>query len=46
MTGPVAKKLQGIFTPNMVPLDEADRINEAELRRYTEWLIANGISGL
>ncbi|MBN1346120.1 MAG: dihydrodipicolinate synthase family protein [Phycisphaerae bacterium] len=46
MTGPTRKKLSGIFTPNMVPLDENDRINEPELRRYTEWLIANGISGL
>ncbi len=46
MTGSVQKKLSGIFTPNMVPLDEADRINEAELRRYTEWLIGCGISGL
>lgn len=40
------KKLSGIFTPNMVPLDDNDRINEPELRRYTEWLITNGISGL
>ncbi len=40
------KRLGGIFTPNMVPLDENDRINEPELRRYTEWLIASGISGL
>jgi len=44
--GSVPKKLSGIFTPNMVPLDDRDAINEAELRRYTEWLITNGISGL
>ncbi len=41
-----AKKLSGIFTPNMVPLDENDRINADELRRYTEWLIRNGVTGL
>jgi len=46
MASSVAKKLSGIFTPNMVPLDADDRIDEAELRRYTEWLIASGISGL
>lgn len=46
MAGPVQKRLSGIFTPNMVPLDRDDRINEAELRRYTEWLISSGISGL
>lgn len=46
MAGSVQKKLSGIFTPNMVPLDQNDRINEPELRRYTEWLIGNGISGL
>ena len=46
MASSVGKKLSGIFTPNMVPLDANDRIDEAELRRYTEWLIASGISGL
>lgn len=40
------KKLSGIFTPNMVPLDDRGRINEPELRRIVDWLIANGISGL
>lgn len=39
-------RLQGIFTPNMVPLDERGRINERELRRIVDWLIDNGISGL
>lgn len=39
-------KLQGIFTPNMVPLDSRGDINEAELRRYTEWLIQRGVHGL
>lgn len=40
------KKLSGIFTPNMVPLDDRGRINERELRRIVDWLIAAGISGL
>jgi dihydrodipicolinate synthase/N-acetylneuraminate lyase len=40
------KKLHGIFTPNMVPLDAAGRINERELRRIVDWLIEKGISGL
>ncbi len=39
-------KLQGIFTPNIVPLDNDGRINEAELRRFVDWLIASGIHGL
>lgn len=43
---PHAAKLQGIFTPNIVPLDERGEINEAELRRYTEWLIERGVHGL
>ena len=29
-------KLQGIFTPNMVPLDERANIDEPELRRYVD----------
>ena len=37
-----AGKLQGIFTPNIVPLDARGEINEAELRRYTDWLIERG----
>jgi 4-hydroxy-tetrahydrodipicolinate synthase len=39
-------KLQGIFTPNIVPLDGRGDIHEAELRRYTDWLIAHGVHGL
>jgi len=39
-------RLRGIFTPNMVPLDERGRINEPELRRYLDWLIAHGVHGL
>ncbi len=39
-------KLQGIFTPNLVPLDDGGEINEAELRRYTDWLIDRGVHGL
>ncbi len=38
--------IEGIFTPNMVPLDERGRINERELRRYLDWLIAKGVHGL
>lgn len=39
-------KLHGIFTPNMVPLDDRGQINERELRRIVDWLIDNGITGL
>lgn len=39
-------KLQGIFTPNIVPLDSRGDINEPELRRYTDWLIERGVHGL
>lgn len=41
-----AKKLHGVFTPNMVPLDDRGRVNEPELRRIVDWLIGNGLSGL
>lgn len=39
-------KLQGIFTPNIVPLDTRGEINERELRRYVDWLIDKGVHGL
>jgi 4-hydroxy-tetrahydrodipicolinate synthase len=39
-------RLRGIFTPNIVPLDSRGQINEAELRRYVDWLIDRGVHGL
>lgn len=39
-------RLSGIFTPNMVPLDQRGNIHERELRRYTNWLIEKGVHGL
>lgn len=39
-------KITGIFTPNMVPLHDDGAINEDELRRYVDWLIAHGVHGL
>jgi 4-hydroxy-tetrahydrodipicolinate synthase len=39
-------RLRGIFTPNIVPLDTSGEIDEAELRRYTDWLIQRGVHGL
>ena len=42
----MAKSLTRIFTPNMTPLDSQGQINEAELRRYINWLIERGVHGL
>src|SRR3954465_7998218 len=42
----MAEKLQGIFTPNLVPLDARGNINEDELRRFVDWLIDHGVHGL
>lgn len=39
-------KIEGIFVPNTVPLDEQGNVHEAELGRYTEWLINRGVHGL
>ncbi len=44
MTKP--QRLQGIYTPNIVPLDDRGDINEPELRRYVDWLIDRGVHGL
>lgn len=40
------ERLQGIFTPNLVPQDSDGNINEPELRRYVDWLIERGVHGL
>ncbi|HTN73678.1 MAG TPA: dihydrodipicolinate synthase family protein [Pirellulaceae bacterium] len=41
-----SERLSGIFTPNIVPLDSQGNINEAETRRYVDWLIDHGVHGL
>lgn len=41
-----SQRLQGIFTPNIVPLLPNGDINESELRRYVDWLIEKGVHGL
>ncbi len=38
-------RLQGVFAPNIVPLDDHGEIHERELRRYVDWLIERGIDG-
>jgi 4-hydroxy-tetrahydrodipicolinate synthase len=38
--------IRGVFTPNIVPLDDRGEINEPELRRYIDWLIGQGAQGL
>lgn len=43
---PSLPRLSGIFTPNIVPLDERGDIHEPELRRYIDWLIERGVHGL
>ena len=41
-----APRIQGMFVPNIVPLDSRGQINENELRRYANWLIEKGVHGL
>jgi dihydrodipicolinate synthase/N-acetylneuraminate lyase len=45
-TMPASTRLAGIFTPNVVPMDARGEINEAETRRYVDWLIERGVHGL
>ncbi|RPI17148.1 MAG: dihydrodipicolinate synthase family protein [Acidobacteriales bacterium] len=42
----MATKLEGIFTPTLVPFDDRGEINEPELRRFLSWLIGKGMHGL
>jgi 4-hydroxy-tetrahydrodipicolinate synthase len=42
----MSSRLEGIFTPTLVPLDERGEINEPELRRFIDWLIEKGVHGL
>ena len=42
----MASKIEGIFTPTLVPMDDRGQINEPELRRFLNWLIEKGVHGL
>ncbi len=42
----MSERITGILTPHLVPLDARGAIDEPELRRYVEWLIARGVHGL
>jgi len=42
----MSERIQGIFTPNVVPLRADGAIDEPELRRYVDWLIERGVHGL
>lgn len=42
----MSNKIQGVFCPNMVPLNDNGSINETELRRLIDFLIEKGIGGL
>lgn len=41
----MSQKLQGIFTPNIVPYDAKGRIDADELRRIIRWLDEKGVTG-
>lgn len=36
----------GIVIPTLVPVDDRGMVNEKELRRYVEWLVNKGVSGI
>ena len=42
----MAEKIRGVFAPHIVPLDGRGEIDEAELRRYIDWMIDRGVHGL
>lgn len=42
----MSESFEGIYCPNIVPLDANGDINEGELRRYVDWLVERGVHGL
>lgn len=40
------KRITGILTPNITPVDSAGRVDEDRLRGYVDWLIEHGVDGL
>jgi len=46
MSATDTRKIQGIFTPILIPFDDRGQINEPELRHFVNWLIDRGVHGL
>ena len=46
MSAAATRDIAGVLVPHVVPLDDRGGIDEAELRRYVEWLIGKGVHGL
>jgi len=42
----MSKRLSGILTPNITPVDAQGRVDEDTLRGYVDWLIQHGVDGL
>lgn len=42
----MSEPLEGIYTPNITPIDGRGRIDEERLCAYVDWLIERGIHGL
>lgn len=40
------RRISGILTPNITPVDDRGRVDEDKLRGYVDWLIDHGVDGL
>ncbi|WDQ14800.1 dihydrodipicolinate synthase family protein [Rhodopirellula sp. P2] len=40
------RRISGILTPNITPVDDRGRVDEDQLRGYVDWLIDHGVDGL
>ena len=38
--------MEGIYTPNITPIDAKGRVDEDTLCAYVDWLIERGVHGL
>ena len=42
----MSQSMNGIYTPNITPIDARGRVDEDKLCGYVDWLIARGVHGL
>lgn len=42
----MSEPMEGIYTPNITPIDERGRVDEDQLCAYVDWLIDRGVHGL
>ncbi len=42
----ITQQLQGVFVPMITPMDDREDLDEEGVRRFTQWLVDQGVNGI